>query len=62
MKNKKLTKKDKENINNRYNNAIECFNWYSLIELRDIFISNKLSNTDKEALIQVTQFKLNRYV
>ena len=58
MKNKQLTKKDKKNIINRYNNAIECFNWYSLIELRDIYLSNKLSNTDKQALIKITQFKL----
>ena len=58
MKNKKLTKKDKEFIINRYNNVLECFNWYSLIELRNIFINNKLSSTDKEAIINVTKIKL----
>lgn len=58
MKNKKLTKKDKENIINRYNNAIECFSWYSLIELKDIFMSNRLSNTDKEAFKVIFNYKM----
>lgn len=58
MKKNKISKKDQYKINRRYTQCIECFTWYSAEELKNIFQNNKLSSTDKQALIYVVREKL----
>jgi hypothetical protein len=51
---KKLTKRERLSIERRFYEAYECFGWYSLTELKDMYNSMKLSKTDREAMIYRT--------
>lgn len=57
MKNK-LTRRDKLKITARYNQMIEHFEKYDLEELKSMFASQKMSSTDRYALIHVVDAKL----
>ena len=54
----KLSKKDKQKIDVRFTEASKALNSYSLVELKEIF-KTKMSSTDRDALVQVTQYKIN---
>ena len=54
----KLTKKDKQNITNAYNKKIEEYYKLTLDELKEIFNTQKLSSTYREALIRVVNSKM----
>lgn len=57
MKNK-LTRRDKSKITARYNQMLEHFEKYDLEELKSMFASQKMSSTDRYALIHVVDVKL----
>ena len=54
----KLTHKDRANIQARYNLKFEEYTKLTLDELKEIFNSKKLSNTDRKALIDSTSYLL----
>lgn len=56
---KKLSRKDKSKISNRYNVKIEEFNLKTLDELKELY-ATKMSSTDRYALIHVVDKKLQR--
>lgn len=55
-KNKKLTFLDKSKIEARYLNKLNEFKTKSLDELKEVFNSKGISNTDKNACIVATNF------
>jgi hypothetical protein len=56
---KNLNRKDKLKISNRYNSKIEEFNLKTLDELKELY-ANKMSSTDRYALIHVVDKKLQQ--
>lgn len=57
MKNK-LTRKDKSKITARYNKMLVHFEQFNLEELKSMYTSQKMSSTDRYALIHVVDAKL----
>ena len=61
MKNK-LSRRSVIKINNRYRNKVEEFKSKSLEELKEMFNTNKMSSTDRQALIHVTDYLLKQRI
>lgn len=54
----KLTRKSEAKIRARFNNKLEEFESKSLEELKEMYNTVKMSSTDRFALVNVTQKKL----